>query len=156
MSRIRRTSTVVVAAAAATLVATTGAHADKSSGGSAIPAMKLTDVTVIDARTVEATFSNPLAASSTDLSLRVFHAPHFNHPTPHSHEAAAVTLLNEGRTARVSLTRNLHPKERLCSDQHDPRCSTARIPWVVTEAKDIYGQSVSNHHWKVWAVGSHN
>lgn len=155
MSRIRRTSAVAVAAAAATLVATTAADAHKSGGGSSsTPEMTLTDVTVLDSTTVHTTFSNPLAASNTDLSLRVFHAPHFDHDTPHSHEATSVTLLNEGRTARVTLDRALHPQEPLCDDPSLPRCSDDELDWVVSKATDIYGQTVSDDHWDVWAVGS--
>ncbi len=36
----------------------------------------------------------------TDTALRVFHAPHFDHDTPHSHEASSVVLINEGKTAQ--------------------------------------------------------
>lgn len=141
-----------IAVCAAGLLGTTAAQAHRS--GSTVPAMRLQAVQVLDARTVQATFSNPLAASSTDLSMRVFHAPHFDHDTPHSHEAAAVVLTDGGRTARVTLARGLHPEEPACDIDSEPRCSDDELPFVVNKAKDIYGQSVSNDDWEVWAVGS--
>lgn len=144
---------LLAAAASASLLGTTAAQAHRTSS-STLPALRLESVQVLDAKTVDATFSNPLASSTTDLSLRVFHAPHFNHDTPHSHEAAAVALVNDGRTARVTLGRNLHPEEPLCDIDSEPRCSDDRLPFVVTEAKDIYGQSLSDDDWDVWAVGS--
>lgn len=118
------------------------------------PSLHLTDVKVIDAKTVEATFSDPLSASNVDLALRVFHAPHFDHLTPHSHEAAAVALVNQNRTARVTLARALHPEESVCDIETEPRCSDDRLDFVVKDARDIYGRTVSDDEWRVWAVGS--
>lgn len=157
-TRIAR-AMAVGATCSAALLATTAAHAHKSTttnttNTTSLPAMTVKMVQVIDAKTVETTFSNPLAATNTDLSLRVFHAPHLDHKTPHSHEATSVTLLNDGRTARVTLDRGLHPRDRLCDIDTEPRCSTDRLDWTVTRAKDIYGQFVSDHEWRVWAVGS--
>lgn len=118
------------------------------------PALRLRNITVLDAKTVDATFSNPLSPSTTDVSLRVFHAPHFEHDTPHSHEAAGVVLVNEGHTARVSLDRGLHSDEPPCDNDIEPRCSDDELPFVVKRATDIYGQTVSNDDWEVWAIGS--
>ncbi|HXG69714.1 MAG TPA: hypothetical protein VNJ04_03775 [Gemmatimonadaceae bacterium] len=157
MKRTRITAGALAAGAvcAAALSSMTAAQAHDGDG-SAVPAMELRTVRVLDARTVEATFSNPLASSNTDLSLRVFHAPHFDHDTPHSHEAAAIALLNGNRTARVTLARGLHPEEPACDIESEPRCSDDELPFTVRRAKDVYGQSVSDDDWDVWAVGSKN
>ncbi len=120
------------------------------------PAFRLQRVTVLDAKTVDATFSNPLQPSVANLSLRVFHAPHWDHDSPHSHEATGVVLHNEGRTARVSLDRALHSEDPPCDNDAEPRCSDDELPFVVRRATDIYGQVLSNDEWDVWAVGSDN
>lgn len=123
-----------------------------SSAGSP-PALRLQAVKVIDAKTVEATFSNPLAAKTTNVSLRVFHAPDWDWDVPHSHEATSVTLLNAGRTARVTLDRGLHADPPPC-DTSEPRCSDDELPFVVRKATDVYGQVISDSDWEVWAIGS--
>lgn len=138
----------------AALFGAAAANGHSRDSKSTVPALKLTDVKVLDSTTVEATFSKALAASNTDLSLRVFHAPHFDHDTPHSHEAASVSLVNDSRTARVTLARGLHPQEPVCDVDSEPRCSDDKLPFVVTKARDIYGQTVSDDDWDVWAVGS--
>ncbi|WP_149829089.1 hypothetical protein [Streptomyces tailanensis] len=117
------------------------------------PAFRLQTVTVLDAKTVEATFSNPLAAKNTDLATRVFHARHYDWDVPHSHEATSVALTNGGRTARVTLDRALHSDNPPC-DGSEPRCSDDELPFVITKATDTYGQTLSNDDWEVWAVGS--
>lgn len=86
------------------------------------PALRLEAVKVLDAKTVDAPFSNPLAANTANVSLRVFHAPHWDWDVPHSHEATAVTLINASRTARVQLDRALHSDNPPC-DTSEPRCS---------------------------------
>lgn len=157
MTRIRIAGVLAVGAVCgATIFGTAAAQAHRRGGTTTVPVLRLTGVTVVDAKTVEATFSNALAASNIDLSLRVFHAPHFDHDTPRSHEAAAVVLANGSRTARVTLARGLHPEESVCDSDSGPRCSDDELPFVVTKARDIFGQTVSDHDWDLWAVGSEN
>ncbi|MGH8897106.1 MAG: hypothetical protein ACRDZ4_08820 [Egibacteraceae bacterium] len=119
------------------------------------PPFRLQSVKVINPTTVDSTFSNPLSPDVTNVSLRVFHAPHFDWDVPHSHEASGVVLTNQGRTARVTLDRALHSDNPPC-DGSEPRCSDDELPWVIKKAKDIYGQMLSNNDWEVWAVGSGN
>lgn len=146
-SLLRTTAVAAAGIALLGIIVATSAHAATP------PTFRLQTVTVLDAKTVEATFTNPLAARNTDLSLRVFHAPHYDWDVPHSHEALAVVLTNNGRTARVSLDRALHSENPPC-DGNEPRCSDDELPFVITKVTDIYGQVLSNDGWDVWAVGS--
>ena len=146
-SLIRTTAVAAVGIALLGNIAATSAHAATP------PTFRLQTVTVLDAKTVEATFTNPLATKNTNPSLRVFHAPHYDWDVPHSHEASAVLLTNNGHTARVSLDRALHSENPPC-DGSEPRCSDDELPFVITKVTDIYGQALSNDEWEVWAIGS--
>ncbi len=121
---------------------------------STVPAFQLKSVQVQDSKVVDVTFNNPLSSTMTDPALRVFHAPHWDHDTPHSHEASSVVLINEGTTARVTLDRALHSEDPPCDNDVEPRCSDDELDFVITDATDIYGQRISNDDWEVWAVGS--
>ncbi|MBO1268983.1 hypothetical protein [Arthrobacter cavernae] len=128
-----------------------GASASDPETSSTLPQFRVENVKVLDRHIVDTTFSNPLKA--TDLSLQVFHAPHWDHDTPHSHDATSVTLTNGGRTAHVTLGRALHSENPPC-DTDEPRCSKDKLDWVIKDVTDIYGQKISNSSWEVWAVGS--
>lgn len=117
------------------------------------PPLRLLSVKVVTANTVDATFSNPLSTSNTQLSARIFHAPHYDWDIPHSHDATSVELIDGAKTARVTLGRNLHSDPPPC-DGIEPRCSDDELPFVVRKATDVYGQVLSNSDWEVWAIGS--
>lgn len=114
-------------------------------------AFQLVNVTVLDAKTVNATFSEPLDPAQTTFAT--FHAPHFDHDVPHSHNATAVMLLDGGHTAQVTLDRGLHSEDPPC-DTDEPRCSDDELPFVVTNAVSVTGAVLSDDDWEVWAVGS--
>ncbi|MDQ4142540.1 MAG: hypothetical protein M3198_02170 [Actinomycetota bacterium] len=143
---------LVVAATLASVFA--GSAIVQAHPKSSVPSLRVKTVQVQDAKTVDVTFNNPLASSTTELANRVFHAPHWDHDTPHSHEASNVALINEGRTARVTLDRALHSEDPPCDDDLEPRCSDDELDFVITNAADIYGQLISNDDWEVWAIGS--
>lgn len=140
--------------AALTLAGATALVAGPASAHDALSALRVTQVRVLDAKTVDTTFTNPMSANVTDPSKMVFYAPHLDHETPHIHRAVGVALSADGRTVRATLDRGLHPHTPLCSNEIDPRCSDDELDWHVEGAEDIYGQRVTDHSWEVWAVGS--
>lgn len=146
-------SKALLASATVASVVAGGAIAQGHSS-STEPAFQLESVQVQDPKVVDVTFNNPLSSTMTDLALRVFHAPHWNHDTPHSHEASSVVLINGAKTARVTLGRALHSEDPPCDNDLEPRCSDDKLDFVITDATDIYGHRLSDDDWRVWAVGS--
>ncbi|MBO1268010.1 hypothetical protein [Arthrobacter cavernae] len=139
-----------------------GASASDPETSSTLPQFRVENVKVSSppavgsGHIVDTTFSNPLKAEMADgslKSLQVFHAPHWDHDTPHSHDAKSVTLTNGDRTARVILGRALHSENPPC-DTKEPRCSDDKLEWVIKGATDIHGQTLSDSSWRVWAEGS--
>lgn len=115
------------------------------------PPFELVSLTVVNATTVDAAFSNPLDAGITAIPSTVFHVPHFNHKLPHAHDVTAVTLLND-RTVRVTLARGLHSDNPPC-DTDEPRCSKDPLPFIISQARDVFGQTLTDDEFEVLATG---
>lgn len=115
------------------------------------PPFELVSLSVVNATTVDAAFSNPLDASITAIPSSVFHVPHFDHKVPHAHDVTAVTLLND-RTVRVTLARGLHSDNPPC-DTDEPRCSKDPLPFIISQAKDVFGQTLTDDDFEVLATG---
>jgi hypothetical protein len=112
-------------------------------------------VEVLDASTVDVTFSHQLAAGTTDVSQRHFYGDHLDHDVPHTHEVSSVALVNDSKTARLTFSRALHPEEPAC-DEPLPKCSDDKIPLIIDKVADTNGNVVSNDDWKIWAIGAKN
>jgi hypothetical protein len=161
--RKKRTRAALIGASALTVAVfipaalqISAAAAGPPQGVAADPPLKVVSVKVIDAGTIDTTFSNPM--DPVKLKEEQFQAPHYYWTIPHTHIAVAFKLLNGNRTVRTPLDRALHPIKPLCAEEltnlDDPRCSTDTLEWQVEGATDIYGQKVSNKDWKVWVGGS--
>ena len=105
------------------------------------PPFELVSLSVVNATTVDAAFSNPLDASITAIPSSVFHVP----------DVTAVTLLND-RTVRVTLARGLHSDNPPC-DTDEPRCSKDPLPFIISQAKDVFGQTLTDDDFEVLATG---
>jgi len=112
-------------------------------------------VNVLNATTAEVTFSNQLAASTTDVSQRHFYGDHLDHDVPHTHDVSSVALVNDSKTARLTFSRGLHPEEPAC-DEPLPKCSDDEIPLIIQRVADVNGNVVSDDDWKVWDTGAKN
>ncbi len=116
---------------------------------------QVVSVKVLDARTADVTFNHQLAVETTDVSRKHFHGDHLDHDVPHTHDVSAVTLLNEGKTARLTFARALHPEEAPCDDPI-PSCSDEEIPLIIQKVVDVHGHVVSNDDWEIWDTGAEN
>ncbi|MBO1269706.1 hypothetical protein [Arthrobacter cavernae] len=116
--------------------------------------LELVNVVVLDATTVEAVFNNPLDRGVMEaIPSAVFNVPHFNHRFPHAHVVTAVKVSPDGLTARVTLARALHSDNPPC-DTEEPRCSKDPLPFIISEAKDIFGQTVTDDEFEVLSTGA--
>ncbi len=114
---------------------------------------RVVSVVVLDASTVDVAFSGELAPSTTDISRRHFYGEHLDHDVPHTHEVSEVALLDDGKTARLTFSRALHPEEPAC-DEPLPKCSDDEIPLIIDKVADTKGSLVSNDDWEIWATGA--
>lgn len=114
---------------------------------------RVVSVVVLDASTVDVAFSHALAPSAADVSRRHFYGDHLDHDVPHTHEVSKVALLDDGRTARLTFSRALHPKEPAC-DEPLPKCSDDEIPLIVDKVANTKSSLVSNDDWEIWATGA--
>jgi hypothetical protein len=110
---------------------------------------------LLDASTVDVTFSHQLAAGTTDVSQRHFYGGHLDDDVPHTHEVSSVALVNDSKTARLTFSRALHPEEPAC-DEPLRKCSHDKIPLIIDKVADTNGNLVSNDDWKIWAIGAKN
>lgn len=137
-------------------IPTVSAAAGSPAGlGAKPPALRLVNVKIVDAATVDTTFSNPM--DPTKLNEGQFQAPHYYWVVPHTHIAVAFKLLDDDRKVRTVLDRGLHPIEERCkgsSSTEDPRCSVDTLNWEVVDAVDVYGQKITDKSWKVWENGT--
>lgn len=151
MPIVRSLIRVIMAAvllAAASFPAAAQAHSEPTSD-----TFRVVSVEVLDASTVDVTFSHPLASETTDVSRRHFHGEHLDHDVPHTHEVSSVALINDRKTARLTLSRALHPEEPAC-DEPLPKCSDDKIPLIIDKVADTNGNLVINDDWKIWATGA--
>ncbi len=122
---------------------------------SATDPFRVVSVKVLNASTVDVTFSRQLAAGTTDVSRRHFHGDHLDHDVPHTHDVSSIALVDDGKTARLTFSRALHPEEPAC-DEPLPKCSDDEIPLIIDQVADIQGNVVSDDEWEVWATGAEN
>jgi hypothetical protein len=145
---MKRISKIIVGGSAASAALLTGLAATASTSSPDPTDLDLVDVDVVSPNTIDAEFNNPLNPEVAMIPSQVFHVPHFNHETPHEHDVINVVLMDDGRTARITLARNLHPENRPC-DGPEPRCSQDRLPFIVTQAMDVFGNTATNDDWEV-------
>ena len=116
---------------------------------------RVVSVVVLDASTVDVAFSRQLAPGTTDISRRHFYGDHLDHDVPHTHEVSNVALRDDGKTARLTFSRALHPEEAAC-DEPLPKCSDDEIPLIIDKVADTKSSLVSNDDWDIWATGTKN
>ena len=147
---------LLLAAALAAAIFPAGAQASddrEEQDASTTDGFQVVSVKVLDARTADVTFNHGLAVETTDVSRKHFHGDHLDHDVPHTHDVSAVTLLNEGKTARLTFARALHPEEAPCDDPI-PSCSDEEIPLIIQKVVDVHGHVVSNDDWEIWDTGA--
>jgi len=150
MRRIHAYVVAGVLLAAASLPAAVQSHET-----SATDPFQVVSVEVLNASTADVTFSDRLAAQTTDVSRRHFYGDHLDHDVPHTHEVSSVALVNDGKTARLTFSRPLHPEEPAC-DEPLPKCSDDEIPLIIERVADVHGNVVSDDEWEVWDTGAEN
>ncbi len=148
MRRIHAHIFAVAVIGAAAFAVAAQAHTTSSSDRFSVVSVK-----VLDAFTADVTFSHQLATGTTDASRRHFYGDHLDHEVPHTHDVSRVALVNDGKTARLTFSRGLHPEEPPC-DEPLPKCSDDEIPLIIRDVADIHGHVLSNDDWEVWAVGA--
>ncbi len=114
---------------------------------------RVVSVVVLDASTVDVAFSHELAPGTTDVSRRHFYGDHLDHDVPHTHEVSNVALRNDGKTARLTFSRALHPEEPACEEPL-PKCSDDEIPLIIDKVANTKSSLVSNDDWEIWATGA--
>ena len=147
---------VLLAAALAVAIFPAGVQASddrEEQDASTTDGFQVVSVKVLDARTADVTFNHQLAPGTTDVSMRHFHGDHLDHDVPHTHDVSAVALINEGKTARLTFARALHPEEAPCDDPL-PKCSDEEIPLMIKNVADVYGNVVNNSDWEIWDTGA--
>jgi hypothetical protein len=148
MRRIRARVVAGVLLAAASFPGAAQAHEKPTSDQ-----FRVVSVKVLDATTADVTFSHQLAARTTDVSQRHFYGDHPDHDVPHTHEVSSVALINDGKTARLTFSRPLHPEEPPC-DEPLPKCSDDEIPLIIQQVADTQGNVVSDDEWEIWDTGA--
>ena len=131
----------LVPASAVACAAVLGAAMTAAPNASAreFPNLRVESVEVTAPNTVVTTFTNPLDPAM--VTAMRFAAPHLNADLPHFHQATSIVLSNGQRTVTATLDRGLHTEADM-------------LDWTITEVTDIHGQTLTDHHWEVWATGS--
>lgn len=149
---------VLLAAALAVALFPAGVQASddrEEQDASTTDGFQVVSVKVLDARTADVTFNHGLAVETTDVARKHFHGDHLDHEVPHTHDVSSVALINEGKTARLTFARALHPEERPCDDPL-PKCSDDEIPLIIKNVADVHGNVVNNSDWEIWDTGAEN
>jgi hypothetical protein len=149
---------LLLAAALAAAIFPAGAQASddrEEQDASTTDGFQVVSVKALDAKTVDVTFNHGLAVETTDVSRKHFHGDHLDHEVPHTHDVSAVALINEGKTARLTFSRALHPEEAPCDDPL-PKCSDDEIPLIIKNVADVYANVVNNSDWEIWDTGAKN
>ncbi len=153
---------LLLAAALAAAIFPTGAQAsddreeqEEKQDDSTTDRLQVVSVKALDASTVDVTFNHGLAVETTDVSRKHFHGDHLDYEVPHTHDVSAVALINEGKTARLTFARALHPEEAPCDDPL-PKCSDDEIPLIIKNVADVYANVVNNSDWEIWDTGAEN
>ncbi len=149
MRRIHAYVVAGVLLAAASFPGAAEAHKKRST----TDPFQVVSVTVLNATTADVTFTNQLVAETTDVSKRHFYGEHLDYDVPHTHEVSSVALVNDGKTARLTFSRALHPEEPPC-DEPLPKCSDDEIPLIIQQVADIHGNIVSDDEWEIWDTGA--